>query len=154
MRINAKLIKSGDGLLVLEPFGYSPKLEIGKPYSFDVKEYKSSRSIEQNSFMWAIIQKIALVTGNDTEDIYVTGLERSGAKPEWIAALPETEDALKRKFRAVKPMGTMTTPKGVELVTFKCFVGSSQYDVKEMTALVDYFIRLAAENGIYIEENG
>ena len=42
----------------------------------------------------------------------------------------------------------MTTEKGVELVAFKCYIGSSRYDTKEMTELIDTALDYANEIGI------
>jgi len=151
MKFCANLTKCKEGVLLFEINGYTPALEIDQKYSVEVKPYKSNRSIEQNNFMWAIIQRIALVTGNAKEDIYISGLAKSGAKPIFMAGLPETEKDLKRNFKVVKPVGTFLSPKGVKLITYEVYEGSSQYDTKEMTVLVDYFIKLAAEHGIQIE---
>jgi len=152
MKISANLIKCEDGVILLDVNGFTPQLEIDKKYNVEFKEYRTSRSVEQNRMMWAIIQQIALVSGNDPTDIYILGLEHSNAKYDFIAALPETEASLKRGFRAVKPLGTLMTPKGVELVTYKVYEGSSKFDTKEMGLLIDFFINKAAELGIYIED--
>lgn len=151
MRINTKLLAIRNGLYLFEPFGLKQDLEPSKLYTLDIKEYKSNRSLEQNRMMWGIIQQISTVTGNDEMSIYISGLEHANAKYEFIAALPETETSLKKVFRAISPLGTLVTPKGVELVTYKCYIGSSKFDTGEMTRLIDYFITKAQEVGINIE---
>jgi diaminopimelate decarboxylase len=46
----------------------------------------------------------------------------------------------------------MTTDKGVELVAFKCYIGSSQFDTKEMTELIDTALDYAHEVGVVDSE--
>jgi len=152
MKIQATLIKCESGVILLDVNGFTPELEVNKKYNIQFKEYRTSRSIEQNNKMWAIIQQIALFTGNDEMDIYIKGLEKANAKAAFIAALPETENSLRKNFRAIKPMGTMMSPKGVELITYKVYEGSSKFDTAEMKVLIDYFINLAGEYGIETEE--
>lgn len=149
MRIIGK-IKSKGGCLMIEPFGNTKRLELDKLYSIDFKEYKKSRSKEQNNLMWEIITQIAKATGNDKNDIYIEGLVKAGASVQQVTTVPQAEDYLKRVFRAVKPIG-VTILNGVTAITFDCYIGSSEMNVKEMTELIGYMQGLASEYGIKLE---
>ena len=107
----------------------------------DIRPYRNARSLLQNAKLWACIQELADNTGNDIMDIYIAALEHCNAKYEWIAALEEAEDDLKRVFRAVKPVGTVTTAKGQVLIGYKCYIGSSKYNKEEMARLIDFVER-------------
>jgi len=146
MRINGK-VKSNKPLTVEVFGGY--ELEVDKMYSFDVKDYKSQRSLQQNAMMWAIINNISKETGQDDMDIYITGLEHAKVKFDYIMALPEIERELKKAFRAVKIMENRNID-GKTLTVFKCFYGSSKMDTQEMTLLMEYFINLASDLGIVV----
>lgn len=146
--MRAKL-KQKDNLLIFEPFGNTERLLCEKVY--EIKEYKSNRSNEQNRLMWAIIQSISKSTQNDEMDVYIAGLEHANVKPEFIAGLPDIENDLKKVFRAVKPFGTVLTEEGKELVRYKVYIGSSKFNTNEMTMLVNYFIQKAQELGIESE---
>ena len=149
MKLKGKLKRCSHNVITFE-IPYNVKLDLGKDYTLEVKPYKSSRSLEQNSLLWGIIQQISDETGNDPMDIYIAALENANAKYDYIAALPQAEDDLKKVFRAVKPLGTMMTPKGVEMTTFKVWIGSSKFDCAEMTKLIDYVISRAEELNIYL----
>ena len=151
MKIKGKLKRCSQHSISFD-IPYNVELELGKDYTLEIKPYKSSRSLEQNNLLWGIIQQISDETGNEPMDIYIDALEQANAKYEWIGALPEAEDSLKKVFRAVKPVGTFTSPKGVEMVTFKCWIGSSKFDTAEMTKLIDYLITVANELNIYLRE--
>ena len=151
MKINAELIKCEAGMLIFAYNGFTPELECEKKYTIDVKEFKSKRSIEQNSMLWGIIKQISEVTHNEPMDVYISALEHANAKCDWIAGLEEIEDILKKNFRAVKPYGTFLTEDGKQLVRYKVWIGSSKFNTKEMTILIDYLLSVAYELGIQIE---
>lgn len=150
MKLKGKLKRCSYNVITFE-IPYNVDLELGKDYNLDIKPYRSSRSLNQNSLLWGLIQQLSDETGNDPMDIYVSALENSNAKYEYIAALPQAEDSLKKVFRAVKPCGTFTSPKNVGMVTYKCWIGSSKYDAAEMTTLIDYVMQVASELNIYLE---
>lgn len=151
MRIIADLVTCENGVMLFDTDGYTPNLESDKKYTLEVKPYKSSRSLEQNRLMWAIIQEIAKDTGNDEMTVYIQGLKHVKAKFEWYASLPEAIEALKNGFRAVEDVGACEI-NGKPARACKCYVGSSKFNAFEMKQLIDYFINLAHELGIKIEE--
>lgn len=152
MRITATLLDN-DKNLIFEPFGYSERLLVGEKYTLEVKKYRSSRSKKQNDKMWAIIHAIAKQTDNDENQIYIGGLQHAKAKYIWLAGLPEVKESLLQEYRAVETQGTFITEDGIKLVRYKCYIGSSKFDKKEMVILIDYFISLAYAEGVRIEEN-
>ena len=151
MRIIADLVKCENGAMLFDTDGYTPSLESDKKYTLEVKPYKSSRSLEQNRLMWAIIQEISKDTGNDEMTVYIQGLKHVKAKFEWYAAFSEAIEALKSSFRAVEDVGACEI-NGKPARACKCYVGSSKFNSEEMTKLIEYFIGLAQELGIKIEE--
>lgn len=152
MKILAKLKSNKNGILSFETTCNLP-LKIENLYTLSINTYKSNRSLEQNSLLWGIIQQISDETGNDPMDVYVDALENANVKYEWIGALADAENSLKTIYRAVKTYGTFLTDKNVELVRYKCYLGSSKFNSKEMTSLIDYLLCVANELGIYIEVN-
>ena len=149
MRVTGK-IKSKDNFLIVEPFGNTERLELDKLYSIDFKEYKKSRSTEQNSLLWEIITQISKVTGQHKDDVYIEAIVRAGASVQELLAIPQAEDGLKRIYKAVKPIGVRTVD-GVTMIDFRCYIGSSEMNVNEMTELIGYMQGLARELGIKLE---
>ena len=149
MKIRGKLKRLQNHNISFE-LPYNVELELGKDYTIEIKPYKSSRSLEQNALLWGLIQQISDETGNDPMDVYISALESANAKYEYIGALPQAEDSLKKVFRAVKPIGTFISPKGIEMITYKCWIGSSRFDTSEMTKLIDFVMQKASELNIYL----
>lgn len=127
------------------------ELKEDKTYSVEIKEVKSARSLQQNKYLWALLAEIDKELNgersNDEWSIYIQALERAGAKYEYIGALPEAEDMIKKNFRAIKFIKKIDL-NGVEGNMYKCFIGSSKMDVKEMGMLIDTVLDMAMELGI------
>ena len=127
------------------------ELEKGEDYRIDMTRIKSKRTIQQNNLLWKLIDEIADKTANEPEDIYCQALTKAGARYEYIAALPEAEETLRKAFRTIKLMNTFEH-NGKTFNQYKAFIGSSKMTTAEMTKLLDCVIQTAAENGIYLEE--
>lgn len=122
-----------------------------KEYRLKIEECTNKRSLNQNSFMWSVINQIAKETHNDEWDVYMVALERAGAKYEYIACLPEAKDILEKQFRAIKLMNQFEH-NGRTFNQYKVFYGSSKLNSKEMTELIETVLQIAAENGVVIDE--
>ena len=119
-----------------------------------LKEFKSSRSIEQNDMLWGIITQISDKVNHshreeDLMNIYSTLLQRANIKREYIRTLPQAENILKDSFRAVLEVpNSRKIENGKETVGYWVYYGSSKFDTKEMTELIDIALDLATEVGI------
>ena len=136
----------------------SKELEKGKFYRLKFAEAKSTRSIQQNKYLWSLLEEIAEAdngeryTSDDVWDCYIEALERANAKFEYFAIKREGINLLKPHFRAIKEVNTFITEKGVEMVQCKGFYGSSKMDMKEMAKLIDMVLDMASERGIVLKE--
>ena len=101
--------------------------------------------------MWEIINRIAKETDNDEWDIYCYILEKANCKSEYLMILPEAYDAIKKTFRASK-ICEKREYNGKNMLIIKAFVGSSKFDSREMKELIEYCIKTAAEQNIFIKD--
>ena len=127
-------------------------LDKTKEYRFEIDEIKQTRSIYQNNLMWEIIHEIAIARGSvraseDDWSIYLEALERTGAKFEYIAVLPQAENILKEQFRAIKLMNTFEH-KGKTFNQYKVYYGSSKLNTKEMSLMIETIKDMAVESGV------
>lgn len=151
MKIQGDIFKIENEFITIRSDGFIKDLEVGQKYNIYFKKYKSNRSLEQNRMMWGIIQQISKETDNDIMDIYCTGLEAANAKSEFLMCIPEALESIKKSFRAVK-ICEKREYNGKDMLVLKCYIGSSKYNVTEMTELIEFFIRQAASLGIVIED--
>ncbi len=111
------------------------------PLTVTVDKYKNKRSLDQNALMWALLTEYAdgLNAGRKgditPEELYYQALSKYGVA-EYLLAVEEAEEMLKKTFRIVQKVDKRTV-KGKTLTMFKCYYGSSTYDTKQMTDLID-----------------
>lgn len=121
------------------------------------KAHKESRSLRQNNYLWRIISLISdKINGEHTREstmkIYGELLTEAQVKYEFVLLLPEAEEMLLGKFRAVIDTGQRREVNGKELHMYKVFIGSSKFNTKEMNELIDLAIKQAYELGIQSSE--
>lgn len=151
LNIIGTIKKIGDRVLAIE----SPtpiQIDESKKYKIDIAEYRSKRSLEQNSYMWALLTEIdKKINGGRADDpvkIYIQCLERAHAKSNFYLCVEDGLDMLKRQFRATREIGNVTI-NGINYVNVECFWGSSHMNTKEMTDLIDIVLDYASEVDIY-----
>lgn len=152
MKIIAEIQKANEGVIVANYEGFIPELDLSKMYDIEIKEHKSKRSLEANRMLWGILQKIKEETDNDLMDLYIEVLEKADAKYDFLMVLPETVEELKKVFRAVKIL-EYREYNGKQMAVIKAYIGSSKFNTKEMSILIDKAMQVASENGIAIDIN-
>lgn len=129
------------------------ELDKSKTYEISIKEKKSDRSIQQNNLYWDIIGEIAKVQGyKDDTELHLQMLEKCGTKTTMIPVIKEAIPMLKEAFRVVKPMYKIKSENDNELIVCKCYFGSSTFNTKEMTELIECALEWASNCGIDIRK--
>ncbi len=128
----------------------------GKRLQVEVKFHKSQRSLEQNRLLWALLGKMAVaLSGNkrkvSTEECYCLMLEEANVSYDYLLALPEAEPMLRQSFRVIRKIDEREV-NGKTLNLYQYFIGSSKFDTKEMTELIEATLDKLAELGIVDSE--
>lgn len=124
-------------------------------YSLEIKEITNKRTLQQNSFMWALIDEIDKKQNGYLSDpigIYCQILEMANAKYEYLLCEERTIESLRKSsgIRALDVKGKEYV-NGIEYTLIKVFIGTSQFNKKEMAQLLDTTINYANELGIETE---
>lgn len=114
--------------------------------SVEVKEYRPKRSLDANALLWACLSEIAVALRADKWDIYLMMLKRYG-KYTYICVKPSVVDAVKAQWRECEEIGTVNI-NGQEAVQLLCYFGSSTYNTKEFSVLLDGVIYEMKELGL------
>ena len=144
-----KAIQDGEMVLALDSLRdqvQAEGLDKEKSYTISINKVKSKRSLEQNRLLWALIGEIdQAISGRyaDPWGIYIELLELAGAKSEVIIAPIAAERELKKSLRVVKLLRYAGDYKGIEMGEFRVFYGSSTFNTKEMTQLIDTALNYA-----------
>ena len=135
--------------LVLQPTHIEEVSKL-KDESLDVKitKHRERRSLTSNAYAWVLITKIAqsMRPPLNKEDVYVEMLKRYG-QGDIVTIQKERLDGVLRAFDYYEQKGTGTV-NGKEFIHMMVYVGSSQYNTKEMSVFIDGIVSEAKELGI------
>jgi len=127
------------------------KIQNLEKLSIEAKQYRAKRSLDANALLWACLSEIAVALRTDKWDVYLMMLKRYG-KYTYICVKPNIVDAVKAQWRECEEIGTVNI-NGQEAVQLLCYFGSSTYDTKEMSVLIDGVVSEMKEMGLQTPES-
>ena len=109
-----------------------------------ISEYRKKRSLNANAYAWKLITEIADRIRADKNEVYFTMLKRYG-QSELISVLAHIPiwDYVKYCEEAGE-----STLNGKKFKHYRVFKGSSEFDTREMSILIDGVVAEAKELGI------
>ena len=113
-----------------------------------IKKYREKRSLSQNAYAWTLITKIAqsINPPMNKEEVYIEMLKRYG-QGGIISVQKDKADDVIRAFDYYIPKGEGKV-NDKEFLHLMVYVGSSQYDTKEMSVFVSGIVEEAKDLGI------
>lgn len=114
--------------------------------SIKAVKHRNKRSLDANAYCWVILQKIAEVLHQDKWNVYLEMLGKYGVFTH-IIVKPNVVDKVKEEWRTVKELGEVSV-NGMTGIQLQCYFGSSTYNTKEMSVLIDGIVYEAKELGI------
>ena len=119
---------------------------LDKEIEYDVKihKHRNKRSKNANSYCWEIIGKIANVVRLSKEEVYLNMLKHYG-QSELVSVLSNID--VSGYFKYYEVAGTSYL-NNKEFTHYKVFKGSSEYDSREMSILIDGIVQEATQLGI------
>ena len=114
--------------------------------SISAKKYRKKRSLDANGLLWLCLGRIAEALRTDKWDVYLMMLKRYG-KYTYICVKPNMVDAVKAQWRECEVVGNVNI-NGKDAVQMLCYFGSSTYDTKEFSVLLDGVISEMKEMGL------
>lgn len=119
-----------------------------------LKKHSDKRSLDANAYYWKLLGELAKALQTSNEELHNQLLDSYGTLAEdedgncIIHFLPETEDYLRYKHEHYKPTGIIVEFEGVRYCKFYRIKGSSQYNTREMSRLIDGLVSECKECGI------
>ena len=117
-----------------------PKLKI------TAVQHREKRSFDANAYLWVLLQKMAEVLFSDKWSVYLLMLKKYG-QFTYIVVKPGAVEAVKKQWRECEEAGKIMV-NGIEAVQMLCYYGSSTYDTREMSVLIDGVVGECKELGI------
>ncbi len=125
-------------------------VEEGKLLKVDIKQYRKKRSLDANAYCWILSQKIAEKIGNTKEFVYKQAIKQVGQ----FEIVPIKDEAVERWIEAWESKGLgwqseiMRDSKLEGYTNTINYYGSSVYNTKEMSLLLEEIVTQAKELGI------
>ena len=113
---------------------------------FDLSEHKQKRSLNANALLWHCLGEIANALNTDKWEVYLQMLKRYG-KYTYICVKPNVVDSVKKQWRECEVLGDIEI-NGQKAVQMLCYFGSSTYDSKEFSILLNGVISEMEEMGL------
>jgi len=118
----------------------------GKVYEIEIKLHRKKRSNDANAYLWALLGQMSEILKTTNDELYFEALRRYGQSFLVKVKNSEFEKAI-NTFKYCEPHDQWSDPKG-ECAYIRVYRGSSSYDTKEFSQLLDGVISEAKEMGI------
>jgi hypothetical protein len=115
-----------------------------KDKKFEIKEYHEKRSLDANAYCWQLLNKIGNILHKSKEEVYLQMLKDYGQN-EVVSMLSSIN--VDGYFKYYEPIGSSIL-NGKEFTHYRIFKGSSEYNTKEMSILIDGIVQEAEQLGI------
>lgn len=116
--------------------------------SIKIVKYRKKRSLDANGLLWYCLGQIAASLQADKWDVYLQMLKRYG-KYTYICVKPNMVDSVRSQWRETEVVGDVNI-NGSEAVQMLCHFGSSTYNTKEFSVLLDGVISEMHEMGLEV----
>ena len=124
---------------------------IGKDLELTVKPFREKRSLNANAYMWVLIGKLAEAMNRPVDEIYRHAIKAVGIYKDF-PPLPISEaGTLQTAWRSLGEgwiAEQLDYDEDGESVIIRCWYGSSVYNTKQMSRLLDYIIEDCRALGI------
>ena len=111
-----------------------------------LKEFRQKRSLDANGLLWHCLGKIAEALRTDKWEVYLSMLKRYG-QFTYICVKPGMVDAVKAQWRECEVVGDIKI-NGKDAVQMLVYFGSSTYNTKEFSVLLEGVISEMKEMGL------
>lgn len=115
--------------------------------NIEVKRFKKKRSLDSNAYLWVLLQKIAEATHSDKWSVYLQMLQRHSREFTFVICKEHAVDKLKELYRTCVDLGEVKV-NGMEGHQIQVYFGSSTFDTKAMSVLLDGVISECKDLGI------
>lgn len=125
-----------------------------RAYELTVKEHRQKRSLDANAYAWVLIGKIADAMHITPNEVYKQAIVNIGGNNE---VMPIKENAVERFMEVWQKQGIgwpaydMGPSKIPNYRNVMVYYGSSVYDTKQMTALIDILLQDCHAMGIEVK---
>lgn len=119
-----------------------------KAGDFEVVKEKSRRTLSANAYCWSLCHRIAMEVGLTKEEIYREAVRRVGPFAQLLTAHSAAPEFIRRWKSNGTGWDVDVVDKGPDGILLHAYYGSSVYDKREMSRLLDLLIQDAKSVGV------
>jgi hypothetical protein len=113
-------------------------------YDLEVKEHRKKRSLDANAYAWVLINKLADEMRITPLEVYRQAIQNVGGNYEILPIKEDAADHFKRIWEA-KGIGWPCVDMGKSKIdgyrNMRAYYGSSTYDTRQMSQLIDNLVQ-------------
>lgn len=146
-----KFKKGKFNLLLPQILDFVASLDADTEYELNIAKPKKAKSNDANAYYWALIGKLSEKIGVPPIDIYCHHIQDVGGNYEIVPIREDAVETWQKNWRK-KGLGWVCESLGESklrgFINMICFYGSSTYDSKQMSRLIDLCIEDCKAQGI------
>lgn len=115
-----------------------------KLYDLEIREHRKKRSLDANAYCWTLINKLAGALRLPPVEIYRQAIQNVGGNYEVIPIKEDAAEHFKRVWQAQGlgwPCVDMGKSKLDGYRNLRAYYGSSTYDTRQMSQLIDNLVQ-------------
>ena len=120
------------------------KLDKSTIYDLKIDKHRNKRSLDANNYAWHLINEIANALRMSKEEVYLRMLKDYGQR-EYVSMLANVNPNRISKY--YEEQGTFKHNNNT-FKSYMFYIGTSQYDSKEMSIFIDGLVQEARNLGI------
>ena len=118
--------------------------------SIEIKKWRNKRSLDANAYAWVLIDQIAEATQQPKTDVYRAAIREVGGNTTTVCVQDKAVERLRESWHK-NGIGWISETMPSKLKDCTCVIlyhGSSDYDTKQMSTLINILIQDAKSLGI------
>ena len=120
------------------------KLDKNTVYDLKIDKHRNKRSLDANNYAWHLINEIANALRMSKEEVYLRMLKDYGQR-EYVSMLANVNPSRISKY--YEEQGTFKHNNNT-FKSYMFYIGTSQYDSREMSVFIDGLVQEARQLGI------
>ena len=120
------------------------KLDKSTIYDLKIDKHRNKRSLDANNYAWHLINEIANALRMSKEEVYLRMLKDYGQR-EYVSMLANVNPSRISKY--YEEQGTFKHNNNT-FKSYMFYIGTSQYDSREMSIFIDGLVQEARNLGI------
>lgn len=125
------------------------RLDKDTVYDVKIDKHREKRSLNANAYLWKLVTEIGNILNKSKEEVYLQMLKDYGQS----MLIPVPRGTIPSRITKYYEFECSSQLNGKDADWYKCYIGSSEYDTKEMSILLNGAVQEAKNLGIKTKDD-